>query len=56
MTKAELIKLLENLNDNAIISITDAEQNNCYDISEVRICEDKTSEYYNKYADIVVEL
>ena len=56
MTKAELIKILENLNDDAVISVTDAAQNNYYDILEVQICEDKTSEYYKNYADIVVGL
>lgn len=54
MTKAELLELLKDLDDSADICIVNEEQEVCYDILEVRTCEDNTSEYKGKYADLVI--
>ena len=56
MTKAELLKLLQDLDDNAELTVIDDEQNYCWSITEVRVCEDNASEYKGKYADIVIDI
>ena len=56
MTKAELLKLLQDLDDNAEVTVIDDGQNYCWDITEVRVCEDNTSEYKGKYADVVIDI
>lgn len=56
MTKAELLELLQDLDDNAEVTVIDDEQNYCWRITEVRVCEDNTSEYKGKYADIVIDI
>ena len=56
MTKAELLKLLQDLDDNAEVTVIDDGQNYCWDITEVRVCEDNASEYKGKYADIVIDI
>ncbi len=52
----DLIEMLSKLNPNGVVSIVDFEQNNCYEIVEVRTCEDHSSEMYNGFADIVINL
>ena len=54
MTKAELLELLKDLDDNAEICVVDENQDNTFSITEVRTCEDNTSEYKGKYADLVI--
>ena len=49
MTKADLIYLLRDLDDNAEICVTDEEQELCYNITEVR-----TTDGMKSYADIVI--
>ena len=56
MTKTELLELLSGLDDNAEICVVNDEQEVCYDIMEVRVCEDNASEFKGKYADLVVNL
>ena len=56
MTKAELLKLLQDLDDNAEVTVIDDGQNYCWDITEIRVCEDNTSEYKGKYADVVIDI
>ena len=56
MKKAELLEKLARLDDDADITIIDTEQNNAWDIIEVRTCEDNASEYKNKYADLVINI
>ena len=56
MTKAELLKLLQDLDDNAEVTVIDDGQNYCWDVTEVRVCEDNTSEYKGKYADVVIDI
>lgn len=51
MKKIELLKYLETLDDNAEICITDLEQNNNYEIKEVRTTDKDTS-----YADLAVDI
>lgn len=51
MKKFELLKYLETLDDNAEICITDLEQNNNYEIKEVRTTDKDTS-----YADLAVDI
>lgn len=55
MKKAELLRLLNDLDDNAEITVTDTNQDNAWNIVEVRVCEDNASEYKSTYADIVIE-
>lgn len=52
----ELIEILQQLNPNGDVCIVDNEQDNCFDIVEVRTCEDNSSEYNLGYADIVIDL
>ena len=56
MTKTELLKLLQDIDDNAEVTVIDDGQNYCWDITEVRVCEDNASEYKGKYADIVIDI
>ena len=56
MLKKDLIKILENFDDDCEISIVDGEQNNCYDIIDFRSCDDNSSEFYKTYLDIVIDL
>ena len=56
MTKAELLRLLQDLDDNAELTVIDNGQNYCWRITEVRVCEDNASEYKGKYADIVIDI
>ena len=56
MKKAELLELLNGLDDDAEITIVDSEQDNSWDIADVITCDDNTSEYKGKYADIVINL
>ena len=51
----ELIKLLQDLNKNGDVCIVDDDQNNCFEILEVRTCEDHSSKYFRAYADIVIK-
>lgn len=52
----DLIRQLQELNPNGEVCIVDNDQDNCYEIIEVRTCEDKTSEYFRAYADIAINL
>lgn len=52
----ELIEILQELNQDGEVCIVDDEQNNTYEITEVRTCEDHSSEYFKAYADIVINL
>ena len=56
MTAKELIDYLKTVDENAEISIVDVDQNNQYDIVDIRTCEDKTSEHYLKYVDLVIKI
>lgn len=49
MLKKDLIKLLEDLDDDAEITVIDPEQNYCWSIQEVR-----TTDGMTNYADIVI--
>lgn len=52
----DLIKQLQELNPNGEVCIVDNDQDNCYEILEVRTCEDRTSEDFRAYADIAINL
>lgn len=51
MTKAELLELLKDLDDNAEITVIDNEQNYAWQITEVRTTDGDTS-----YADVVIDV
>lgn len=56
MTAKELIDYLKTVDENAEIAIVDKHQHNDYRIIDIRTCEDKSSEYYLKFVDIVIEI
>ena len=56
MKKSELINALRNIDDNAEICVVNDEQEICYDVVEIRTCEDKTSSYFRNYADLVIKI
>lgn len=56
MQSYHLKKILEDINQTGEITIIDENQNNCFEIIEIRTCEDKTSEDYRNYADLVIDL
>lgn len=56
MKKQELIKILEPFGDDCEITIVDNNQDNCYEIIDIRTCEDNSSEYHKAYIDIVIDL
>ena len=55
MKVKELKEILSTLKDDAEICIVDNDQDNAWDILECRICEDKTSESFRNYLDIVIK-
>lgn len=56
MKAKELIKILQQLDDDAEIMIVDSEQENAWDIIDCRTCEDNASESKSKYLDIVIDI
>lgn len=56
MKAKELKELLSTIKDDAEICIVDNDQNNTWEITEVRTCEDNASEYKGTYADIVINI
>lgn len=56
MKVKELIEILKTIDPNGDVCIVDDDQDNCYKITEVRTCDDHSSEYYKAYADIVINL
>ena len=51
----ELIKVLQELNPDGDVVVVDDDQNNEWSIVEVRTCEDRSSEWFKDYADIVID-
>jgi hypothetical protein len=56
MKTQELIKILEQFNDDCEITIVDSDQNDCYEIIDIHTCEDNSSKYHKAYIDIVIDL
>lgn len=56
MTAKELIDYLKTVDENAKINIVDRHQNNEYRIVDIQTCEDRSSEKYLKFVDIVIEI
>ena len=56
MIVSELMEYLKEVNEDAEVCVVDREQNCCYEIFECSFCEDKTSEDYKKYIDIVADI
>lgn len=54
MTAKELIDYLKTVDENAEINIVDKHQNNEYRIVDIQTCEDRSSEKYLKFVDIVI--
>lgn len=55
MKVKELKELLSGLQDNADVCVVNEEQDITWDILECRICEDKSSDFYGTFLDIVIE-
>lgn len=55
MKVKELKNYLKDFNDDVEIAIVDFEQSNCWNIAELRTCEDRTSNDYMKFIDVVIE-
>lgn len=51
----DLIKFLQNLNPNGEACIVDYDQNNVFEIVELRTCDDRGSDWYREYVDIVID-
>lgn len=56
MTAKELIDYLKTVDENAEIAVVDWDQNNTYNIADIRTCEDKSSEHYLKFVDLVIKI
>lgn len=56
MLVKELKEIIKNLDDNVNVTIIDIDHNNCYDIIDTEVCEDRTSEFFNTYLDLVINL
>ena len=56
MRAKELIEILKDVDENAEISVVDMQQNNEYEIKDIRICEDRTSEEYEKFVELLILL
>ena len=56
MTAKDLIEYLKTVDEDAQINIVDMHQNNEYEIKDIRTCEDRTSDNYLKFVDIVIGL
>lgn len=56
MTAKELIDYLKTVDENAQINIVDKHLNNDYRIVDIQTCEDRTSDEYLKFVDIVIGL
>ena len=54
MTVKELKEMIKNLKDDARIMIVDDEQEQAWEIKELRTCEDCTSKDFNNYLDVVI--
>lgn len=54
MTAKELIDYLKTVDENAQINIVDKHLNNDYRIVDIQTCEDRTSDEYLKFVDIVI--
>ena len=54
MTAKELIDYLKTVDENAKINIVDKHQNNEYRIVDIQTCEDRSSEEYLKFVDIII--
>jgi hypothetical protein len=55
MKVKELKEILSTLKDDAEICIVDNDQDNSWDILECRTCEDKSSEFFGNFLDIVIK-
>ena len=56
MTAKDFIEYLKTVDEDAQINIVDMHQNNEYEIKDIRTCEDRTSNNYLKFVDIVIGL
>lgn len=56
MKIGELKKILEDFDDDCEIDIIDYDQNNSWDIVEIRFCDDKSSDFYMKYLELVINI
>lgn len=56
MNVRELRKILNEFDDNCEVVIVGKEQDNAYEIIDYATCEDKTSEYFRKYIDLIIDL
>ena len=54
MKVKELKEILSTLKDDAEVCIVDNDQDNSWDILECRTCEDKSSEFFGNFLDIVI--
>lgn len=52
----ELIGYLQTLKPDAEVCVVDKNQNNTYEIIDLRTCEDHSSEYYLNFLDIAIDL
>ncbi len=51
----DLIATLQTIDPEGLVCVVDHDQNTQWAITEIRTCEDASSEFYKSYADIVID-